>query len=188
MKKKILVCALIVVCLSIVAYGTTAYFTYEETATNVVTAGNVRIELIELTVTESGGTEPFAGPYDIIPGGRVSKIVQVKNTGFASAWVRISVDKTVELADALANTADTSLIEYKINDSYWTERDGYYYYNTALEAGKTTEPLFTEVSFSPDMGNAYQNSRAIIEVTAYATQTVHNGDSVFDAAGWPEIN
>lgn len=188
MKKKIFVCALIAVCLSVVAYGTVAYFTYEETATNVVTAGNVRIELIELTINAEGGTEPFAGPYDIVPGAAVSKIVAIKNVGFADAWVRISVTKTVELIDPTLTETDLSLIGFEINEEYWTEMDGYYYYNTALGAGETTKPLFTEVTFSPRMGNAYQNGRATIDVIAYATQKVHNGNTVFEAAGWPEIN
>ena len=42
MKKKLFVCAFIVICLSIVAYGTAAYFSYEDTATNVITAGDVK--------------------------------------------------------------------------------------------------------------------------------------------------
>ena len=43
MKKKVLVIALIVVCLSILAYSTTAYFTYKDTATNLITMGKLRI-------------------------------------------------------------------------------------------------------------------------------------------------
>lgn len=47
MKRKLLTVALAVSCLSLAAYGTTAYFTAEDTAVNVITAGNVRIELQE---------------------------------------------------------------------------------------------------------------------------------------------
>lgn len=82
---------------------------------------------------------------------------------------------------------DLSLVALDINTEYWTERDGFYYYNTALEPGKTTEPLFTEVAFDESMSNLYQDSRAVITVNAYATQTANNGTSAADAKGWPEV-
>ena len=38
----------------------------------------------------------------------------------------------------------------------------------------------------PDMGNMYQNSQAVIKVSAQATQVKNNGTDVFSAAGWPD--
>lgn len=32
----------------------------------------------------------------------------------------------------------------------------------------------------------YQESRAILQVNAFATQTAHNGTTALDTAGWPE--
>ena len=52
MKKKIFICALLVICLSVLAYGSAAYFTAEGTATNVITAGNLHIALKECSETE----------------------------------------------------------------------------------------------------------------------------------------
>ena len=187
MKKKVLVCAFIAVCLSIVAYGTTAYFTYEDTATNVITAGNVKIELQEWSIPYYGGNPiPFEDVIDVQPGMTVSKIVEVKNVGHQPAWVRISVDKLIRLAEGVSGAVDLSLIEFDINDQYWIEKDGYYYYHIALDPGATTECLFSSVSFSESMDNMYQYSKAIIEVRAQATQVVHNGSTVFEASGWPK--
>ena len=45
MKKKLLACSLLVIGLSTAAYGTVAYFTHEDTATNVITAGDIQIAL-----------------------------------------------------------------------------------------------------------------------------------------------
>lgn len=60
MKKKCLTCAFIAIFLSIVAYGTTAYFSHKDTATNVITAGDVKIELQEWTIPDGGGDSiPF---------------------------------------------------------------------------------------------------------------------------------
>ena len=187
MKKKIAVCAFIAVCLSIIAYSTTAYFTYEDTATNVITMGNIKIELQEWSIPNGGGEPiPFEDVIDVQPGMDISKIVQIKNTGGQDAWVRISLNKAITLADGVEGEVDLSLISYDLNTEYWIEQNGYYYYNTILKSGETTKPLFTKVTFSPNMSNLYQQSKAIIEVTAQATQVVHNGDSVLEAAGWPK--
>ena len=187
MKKKIFVCAFIAICLSIVAYSTTAYFTYSEIATNVITMGNIRIDLQELAVPKGGGDPvPFRDVLDVLPGTEVSKIVQVKNIGVQPAWIRISLAKGLSLAEGIEGEADTSLFTFDINTEYWLERDGYYYYKDVLSPGQTTEPLFTEVRFSSYMGNMYQQSKATVYVNAQATQVVHNGSTVFEAAGWPK--
>ena len=189
MKKKIFVCAFIAVCLSIVAYGTTAYFTYDEKATNVITAGNIKIELQEWTVTEAGIARVSNGEeVDVLPGIEVSRIVKVKNIGMKTAWIRVSVEKSLTLAENVSGTADASLVSYDLNTDYWMEKDGYYYYKEELEPGEITENLFTKVIFSPAMNDMYQQSKAIIDVSAQATQFVNNGTDVFEAAGWPNAD
>ena len=76
-------------------------------------------------------------------------------------------------------------VSLNFNDTDWTYSDGYYYYNRPLEPGKTTEPLFTTVTFDPLMGNEYQNATAHVKVIAYAVQSANNGDSPQAAKGWP---
>lgn len=186
MKKKLLVLAVVAICASMSAYGTLAYFTHEETATNVITAGSIKIELEEWAESEDGSLVPFEDIDDVMPGMDVSKIVQIKNKGGQDAWVRISVEKSIILADDVEGEVDLSLVTYDLNTEDWTEQDGYYYYNTVLKSGETTEPLFTTVYFSADMSNLYQHSKAIIKVDAQATQVANNGATVFEAAGWPE--
>ena len=69
----------------------------------------------------------------------------------------------------------------------WTLKDGWWYYNTAIKSGEMTKPLFEEVVFSgPDMDNKYQNCTVMIDVNAQAVQTVNNGETVWEALGWPE--
>lgn len=189
MKKKILICAVIVALLSVAAYGTSAFFSHTQKATNVITTGNVKIELQEISASSiNGGAIPLEGEISVLPGAEIAKTVKVKNIGSNSAWIRISLDTAFLLADGVTGNTDTSLIKFDINTKEWTEKDGYYYYNTALEPGETTEPLFTHVSFAPSMDNTYQNSKALIDITAYATQKAHNGSTVFEAAGWPDAD
>lgn len=185
MKRKLLVLALFVVCLCVAAYGTVAYFTAEDTATNVITAGNIQIELEETAVSENGELAPFEDLSGVMPGTDVSKIVQVKNTGSQPAYVRIQMEKVITLAEGAQGEADGSLLSCDLNEEDWTYKDGYYYYKESLAPGAQTEPLFTKVTFSKEMGNLYQNSKAQIDLVAYATQAANNGETVWDAGGWP---
>ena len=187
MKRKILAIALIAVCLSILAYSTTAYFTYKDTATNVITMGNMRIQIHETALTPDG-VVPFRDPINVLPGTSVSKIVEVKNVGTSAAWIRISLEKSIHLARNAYGIVDLSLIDYNINRADWVELDGYYYYVEPLLPGETTKPLFTTVYFSKYMGNMYQGSVAIIEVHTEATQVANNGSNVLEALGWPSAD
>ncbi len=187
MKRKLLTVALAVSCLSLAAYGTTAYFTAEDTAVNVITAGNVRIELQETAILEEGGDPvPFEDVIGVMPGGEASKIVEVKNTGDKTAYIRIRVEKELTLAEGAAGETDPGLIGLNIDTESWTEKDGYFYYNEPLAAGETTRPLFTAVSFSREMSDLYQNSKTAITVKVNAVQADNNGNSALEAAGWPE--
>ena len=185
MKKRIFALAVVLICLSIAAYGTSAYFTHEQTATNVVTSGSIKVELQEWSDT-GNGLVPFEDADGVMPGMDISKIVQVKNVGGQAAWIRVSADKTIQLADGVEGEVDLSLVSYDLNTEFWNEKDGFYYYNTILQPNEVTEPLFTKVVFSATMSNMYQNSKAVIDVTAQATQVANNGTCALDAAGWPE--
>ena len=188
-KQKILTLSAAAMIAALSAYGSIAYFTAEDTARNVIAAGNIKIELQEKMLSPDGETiVPFEDQLGVMPGCEVSKIVAVKNTGGQPAWVRVSVDKAIELADGIEGEADPSLIAFDLNTEHWIERDRFYYYTGELAPGQTTEPLFTAVSFASAMSNQYQDSKAILSVNDYATQTAHNGSTVWEAAGWPETN
>ena len=189
MKKwKIVALCTVLACLSIVASGTLAYFTAQETAHNVITSGGVAIQLIEQTRNEDGSLGPWENMEDVMPGAVVSKEVTVKNTGASDAWVRIKVDKTVILASG--DKGNPEVMELDIKKAFWTEQDGYDYYNDPLAPGEATPPLFTTVTFDAvKMDNDYQNCKAYIDVKADAVQFANNADgetdTVLDATGWP---
>lgn len=186
MKKKLIVIAVIMACVALVSAGTAAFFTEVSTAKNVITTGSVEIALHEITdqLDENGEPIPFEDIDGAMPGTSVSKIVYLENTGESDAWVRIRADKSIRLAGE--GEADLSLITMDFNTEAWTEKDGYYYYNEKLAPGKTTEPLFTSVTFAAEMDNTYQSSTATVDVTAEAVQVANNGAAALEAAGWPE--
>ena len=183
MKKKIALAVVIISLITMGISGTMAYFTDDSIATNVITSGNIDIELVELERTDEG-LKPFTNKEGIIPGDAISKIVKVKNIGDNQAYVRINVNKTITLAGNPDGNVDLSLISCDINEVDWAKDGDYYYYRYPLAAGKETSPLFTEVVFSKEMGNLYQGCKAQIDVNAQAVQVKNNGADVFEAAGW----
>ena len=96
MKKKITALCLCAAMLAIAIVGASlAYFTDTKEATNTLTVGNVKIELIEEEKTDNGLTT-FTQDKVLVPGksndgNAVSKIVTVKNTGKNDAWVWVDL-------------------------------------------------------------------------------------------------
>ncbi len=200
MKRKIAALAVIVIALSLAAYGTVAYFTATGTAHNVLTMGNIGIKLNDKTeVVENGETKrvEFTTEYPdgmpVMPATEASKIVSVENTGSAPAWVRVKIEKTVEPADAAVTGLDTKYVGLNYDETNWVDgKDGFWYYKSILEPGRTTPNLFDKVTFSKDMGNEYMNCTFNIIVSAQAVQSDNNGiadgQDVLSVAGWPESN
>ena len=162
-----------------------AYFTDTSASKgNRIEAGIVNIDLVEMMDDGNGGLTSYTDPVQVLPSATVSKVVSVKNTGDLPVYIRIKLEKTVNDESGLpANWQDK--ISCNLNLTDWTLLDGYYYYNRALEAGQTTEPLFSEVTFAASMGNEFVNKTLQFTVTSQATQVYENGGNALDAVGWP---
>ena len=190
MKKKLLYIAAIFICLSIITSGTYAYFTTSDTAHNVITSGAVEINVVEQQLV-NGTLQPYPNqPIQVMPATTVSKIVSVQSTE-QTAWVRMNYTLTVYDAEGkkMEIPADelAKVIDIETDIANWTLKDGWWYYNTAIKADEMTKPLFEEVKFSgPYMDNKYQLCTVIIDVNAQAVQRANNGESVWEAFGWPE--
>ena len=190
MKKKILYIAAIVICLSLITGGTYAYFTTSDTARNVITSGGVGIQIVEQQMV-NGTAQPYPNqPIPVLPATEVSKIVSVQSLE-QIAWIRANY--TVTVYDAEGEEMDIPdeelkrAIIIKNSSTNWTEKDGWWYYDTAIGSNGLTAPLIEEVEFSgPDMDNKYQLCTMIIEVNAEAVQKANNGTTVWEALGWPE--
>lgn len=186
MKKRMLTAALALCCLAVLATGTLAYFTAEETAQNVITMGALKMDLVELN--EKG--EPWTDVENIVPGMEVTKKAFVKNKGTVDFYTRMKITKSFLPAQGEElPQLDTDLVELDLNEKYWERgEDGFYYYREPVAPDEETEPLFTKVTFSTKMGNEYQNVKVIIDLDAQAVQSRNNGDSATKATGWPETD
>lgn len=194
MKKKIFSLALVVCCTAVMAFGgTMAYFTADDVATNVITSGKIDIKLNEVTLKvdpETGESIPFENVTGVMPNEQIDKIVSVENINLAEpAYIRVWVGPEIKLSDENADkqgNVDYGLIIIDFNDKDWTYKEGYWYYNKVLNTSAETEPLFTKVEFSKDMGNMYQDAQVTVHVVAQAVQSKNNpGTSALTAQGWP---
>lgn len=193
MKRRLLITAVTVIALSLTVYGTLAYLTANATAHNVITAGNVKIELLDQTVS---GNERIDFPKDglqVMPNTSASKEVSVKNLGNTS-WIRVYLDKQILLSNHAKATPEAvaNAISLNLNQDDWMlGSDGFYYYKKPLKKDEITAQLFTKVSFSGQMGNEYQNSSLTIKVYAQAVQNANNDipkdGNVTMVKGWPKF-
>lgn len=181
MKRKLLILSVLAICIATLTTGTLAFFTHEAKAHNVITTGGVKIAVQEWA--DEGKEKPFEDLDGIMPSMSATKIAEIKNTGASAAWVRVKVEKNIQLQGN--GTPNADLVKLDLNTDDWTEQDGYYYYNKALKPGEVTEPIFTKVTFDASMGNEYQHATVSVDVSAQAVQTANNGAAATAAQGWP---
>ena len=195
MKKKLLALSLIVICLATAVGGSLAYYSARGTAHNIITSGNINIEVVEKQKNADGvlvdyPKEPITG---VMPGASVSKLVSVKNTGSGDAWIRVSLGVKVELdpnaTEKLPEGAQPDLTLFKLNTTTgkWAkDQDSQtWYYTEPVAPNQSTEALLESVSFEPRMGNAYQGCTVHVLVNAEAVQVRNNGADYTEATGWP---
>lgn len=190
MKKRILAISVVMICLSVLASVTLAYYTDSAVARNVITSGGIDIEIVEQQLVDNQ-LQPYPKdkPIQVMPSATVSKIVSVKNLQ-QPAWIRANYTLTIYDANDKVMEIPAQELEKVViiepNSTGWTEKDGWWYCNAAAGTGEMTAPLFAEVAFSgPYMDNQYQGCTLVIDVNAQAVQKANNGDTVMEALGWP---
>lgn len=183
-RKYVLSLAVIICAMAVLATGTAAYFVAEETAYNVITTGYLHMDLVEETT--GGAPWPEEGVQGVMPAMDVDKVVYVENVGSVPFFTRISLENQITPAPGVTAELTFEHISLDLNTEQWIEQDGFYYYYRILEPGEKTEPLFTKVSFAPEMGNEYQNATVEVYVLAQAVQSANNGTDPLAALGWSE--
>lgn len=179
-RSRLLLIALAAILATILTQPTLAYYTTIGKATNVVTSGNISLEIHEKTA--DGSDFPAEGVY-VIPGDIVSKQVSVENVCAHPFYLRVKLvrgatNETLSQEDAM---------KLDINTNEWTYQDGYYYYNSILQPGQVTVPLFTQVEIvGSQVDQSHAGSTLSLSVNAYAVQSENNpAEQPWDAAGWP---
>ena len=172
--------ALVFVTVMFYSASTFAFFSDDvASGSNKITVGNFDVEVLELTDAGSGSI-PYEDGLRIVPALSVSKIVKAKNSGSLPMQVRMKIEISIDFVDEATLPPNwRSLIQFDLNvddesttavEGTWVYRDGYYYYLLPVESGKVTTPLFTSITFSPEMGNEFTNSEIKIKVICEASQ------------------
>ena len=119
-KSRLLMIALTAILLTVLTQPMLAYYTVVGTATNVVTSGDIQLQIHEKTA--DGSAFPAGGVY-VIPGDIVSKQVSVENVCAHPFYLR------VKLVSGTTNEALTpdDCLRMDIDTQNWTQMNGYYY-------------------------------------------------------------
>ncbi len=138
MKKALLMVVCMVLVAALAVAGTVAYFTDREEVVNVMTAGNVQIQLNEQQRDGNGGLEDFEQNKVLMPivgsaqgekdaygmpvaKNYVDKIVTVTNTGKSDAYVRVLVGVPAALEGA---TANENALHWNLGNKFAPAGDG----------------------------------------------------------------
>lgn len=174
-KKKTIIAAVVLILVYMIG-GAIAYFTDTDSVTNTFTIGNVDIEVLEPN-WDSTNAE------NLMPGDTVTKDPKIHNKSTTNpAYVFMKVE-----SPCTKDTTPIELLPYTANTTKWylmtngTCTNGkvtrIYAYGsnlamTALQADKTTETLFEQVSLeSTFTGSTNMPNNTDIVVTGYAIQS-----------------
>ena len=182
-KLKIMVVALIAMVLTWLAQPTLAYYQTVGKATNVITSGNIRFLIHEMT--DQGSLFPTEGVY-IVPGDVVSKKVTIENDCEHPFYLRVKILYGVDSEVLSAEDC----FKLNINNDNWVLHEGWYYYTGILEPGQTTPHVFSHVEIiGSKVDNNYLGKTLTLTVLAQAVQSEHNpivDGNTYSAAGWPK--
>jgi hypothetical protein len=151
-----------------------AYFINNDSVKNVLKSQDLTFRFII--------DEVFTSPENVRPGQTIQKIVNVKNVGDETGFVRLLILAEIIAADGTVLEAipGTTFTFGGLNTTDWSPGntrlwanggDGYYYYLDKLDAGQTTtQPLFSSVTLAAGLPAAYQDASMKIEIKVEASE------------------
>ena len=134
MKKKVFAVSLVLICLSLCAYGTLAAFTTADVARNTITMGSLDVELIENFDEEDHWTESkdeqgnatYTLDSPVLPGQDLVKEPIIVNRGDQDVYVRydVELDITSSTGEPLVGYVDPNLYAFEDDDE---SSDAFFY-------------------------------------------------------------
>ena len=181
-KIRIFVVALVAVLVALMSPVTLAYYQTVGQATNVVTSGNIRLIIHEMT--DQGTPFPEEGVY-IVPGDVVSKRVTIENDCDHPFYLRVKLVYGVDAEELSAEDC----FKLNIDASQWEFHDGWYYYTGIVAPHETTPHVFSHVEIvGSKVDNSDLGKTLTITVKAQAVQSENNpltDGKTYTASGWP---
>lgn len=180
-KLRMLLIAIAAVLVTFFSQPTLAYYSTTGKTTNVVTSGDIQLVIHEKTA--DGSNFPEEGVY-VIPGDVVGKRVTVENTCNHPFYLRVKLVRSSDNQEIIPGEA----FKLDLNTTDWfLSEDGYLYYNTILQPGEVTKPVFTQVEIVGSQLDQFDVGTTLsLTVSAQAVQSEHNpAEYPWDASGWP---
>lgn len=186
-KKNILIILLLIVIALCSIRGIIAYITRTTIAKNIITFGNLKMQLIETTIAENNKEieVDLNDEINILENSKLSRLVKVKNLGKHDFFVRISMnmigkEKNGEEFDA------NKFVLYNLNKTDWIYENGWYYYKKIVKPNEITSNLITEIDFDiNNISEKYPSSVFKLDIKAEAVQAENNAENVLEVLGWP---
>lgn len=182
--KKLILIALSLICVATITTGVTlASFNSSLTTNNVVTFGNISVELIDI----------YEHQDNVRPGQIIDKVVSAKNDGNNTEYVRIYIEKNWTKGGEVLTDKDGKYIEIiPANPDLWIYGDdGYYYYQKPLEPNQTADNLMNSFTLKSDWDmEGYFKLEGNIIVRAEAVQYdnfIPERNSNGEIIGWWDI-
>lgn len=153
-----------------------------------LTYGGAELRIIENTLSD-GMEIPFAQNSPVpVSSGEYSRIVRIKNTGEHPVYVRASLFLAAADSEGQDIAVPEGFVSLDINTDSWKKAgDWYYYESTALAANEETEVLLTKIIFDNAIPGSIAGGTVTLHIRAEAVQSENNGNTVWQAEGWPAV-
>lgn len=189
MSKRLSISILLLTIISLfIIAATVTFINKEKAANNIITFGNIKIQLMQTTINENN-EERFVDnneSFNITNHPIVSRIIKVKNLGKHEFFLRISLDM-IGIDENNNEFNANNLMKYDINTEDWIYNDGWYYYKYIVKESEITSNLITQIFF--DINNItsnYSNVKFKFNVNAQVVQAENNAKDVLNVIGWPK--
>lgn len=145
----------------------------------VFAEGPVDISIVEKVDDGHGGYKDWEDIVGAMPGEVYSAIPQVQNDGSVPVSVRMCLSESATNADGGTISLPANTFGIEINEAWGLDNEGTtdasdpasgncYKYNSLLEVGDMTKPVFEEVGLSSALGNEYQGATFNLHLEATA--------------------
>lgn len=183
-KKRITIVTLcLLLCIGI--FSSIAYLIRTMDTDNVITFGNLKLQLINKTLDSNGKEINVNKSEEKLGAASISRRIRVKNICDNDMYVRVKVKLSGKKDDESFPVDAYADCNYNRTD--WQKKDGWWYYNSVLKSGKETENLLNTIEFNlNNLTSKYSGSKISFNVEAQAVQSKNNANSAIRAKGWPE--
>ena len=117
-KRRLVILLLIIIAFFIFAISTIAFRIYDKTINNVITFGNIKMQLLLTTLNESNKEIVINNDenFNITNNSKVSRILKVKNLGKQEFFLRISLEM-IRIDENGKEFNANNLVTYDINEN-----------------------------------------------------------------------